>query len=89
MTTRTPKLPPRIPQADRRHFVFVDGCGCPTGVADQTPRCKDEDAAWDAMYDSRADERAARARGIHVVYVDHATYEKEWYPLMLTACPHR
>ena len=86
---KLPKLPPRTPQHLRRHFVFVDRCGCPFGLAEETPRCKDEDAAWDSMYDTRAEERAARARGVRVVHVDHATYERDFYPLMFKTCPHR
>ena len=72
----------------RRQFVFLRACGCPFGLAEQTSRCRDEDAAWDSMYDTRAEERAARARGVHVEFVDHATYVERFFPLMTTPCPH-
>lgn len=84
----TTKLPPRRPQAERRHWVFLYACGCPFGLAEETPRCKSEDDAWDAMYDTRAEERAGRAGGVRVEFVDHATYEERFYPLMTQTCPH-
>lgn len=83
------KLPPKVAQADRRHWVFLYACGCPFGLVEKTPRCRDEDAAWDAMYDTRAEERAARAAGVQVTFVDHATYERDFYPRMTKPCPHR
>lgn len=93
--TRTPRLPYLPPQAERHHYVFLNACGCPLGLVeasartpDGPPRIADEDAAWDDMYD-RAEERAARAKGVHVVHVDHATYKRDYYPQMLAACPHR
>jgi hypothetical protein len=82
-------LPPRRAQADRRHYVFLLRCGCPFGLAEETPRCQSEDDAWDAMYDTRAEERQARARGVRVVYVGHETYEREFYPRMTQKCPHQ
>lgn len=84
----TVKLPQRRPQSERRHFVFLRACGCPQGLAEQTSRCRDEDAARDAMYDTRAEERAAVAAGVRVEFVDHATYEERFYPLMTKPCPH-
>lgn len=83
------KLPPRRPQADRRHWIFLYRCGCPFGLAEETPRCKTEDDAWDAMFDSRAEERQARADGVQAVYVDQETYEKDFYERMTQRCPHR
>jgi hypothetical protein len=41
------------------------------------------------MYDTRAEDRAARAEGVHVVHVDHATYVREFYPRMTARCPHQ
>lgn len=94
-TTRRPRLPYRAPQSERHHYVFLARCGCPRGLVEATPRTAggppritDEDAAWDSMYDTRAEERAARARGVHVVHVDHAQYERDFYALMLKGCPH-
>lgn len=75
-------------QDARRHFVFVAGCGCVWGIATQTPRCPTEDKAWDDMYDTRAAERHARSKGVHVVHVDHATYVRDFYELMLKTCDH-
>jgi len=72
----------------RWHFVFLNACECPFGLVEQTSRCRTEEAAWDAMYDTRVDERHARARGVHVVHVDHVRYGREFYPLMLARCPH-
>lgn len=86
--TTLPKLPPRRPQSERRHYVFLLRCGCPFGLVEEGRHCTNEDDAWDSMYDGRAEERAARARGVRVHYVDHATYEREFYPLMTTRCPH-
>lgn len=89
MPTRTPKLPPRRPQSERRHYVFLDRCGCPFGVAEETDHCKTEDDAWDMLYDTRAEERAARAQGVRVEYVDQAAYERNFYELMKSGCKHR
>jgi hypothetical protein len=69
----------------RTHHVFVERCGCPIGLVSG---CPDEEAAWDAMYETRAQERAARGRGIRVEFVDHDTYQREFYPLMIQRCPH-
>lgn len=83
------KLPPRRPQAERRHYVFLLHCGCPFGLVEEGRWCTSEDDAWTSMYDNRADEeRAARARGVRVEYVDHATYERDFYRLMTKPCPH-
>jgi hypothetical protein len=82
------KLPPRRAQADRRHYVFVYRCGCPFGLVEEGTFCKSEDDAWDAMYDTRAEERQARANGVRAEYVDHATYSREFYPRMTEKCPH-
>lgn len=83
------KLPPRRAQAERRHWVFVDPCGCPFGLIEQSHFYPDEDTAWDGMYDTRTEERQARARGVQAVFVDHATYERDFYSRMTTPCPHR
>lgn len=72
----------------RYHFVFVKACGCPCAVRDQDRWCPDEDAAWRTQYLTRNAERAAHARGVRVVHVDHDTYSREVYPLMLQGCPH-
>lgn len=84
----TTKLPPRRPQSERRHWVFLYRCGCPFGLAEETPRCKSEDDAWDLMFGSRAEERRARASGVRSEFVDHATYEREFFPRMTQRCPH-
>lgn len=83
------KLPPMRAQADRRHWVFLSACGCPFGLVEQGRFAEDEDAAWDAMYDTRAEERAARGRGVVTRFVDHETYWREFYPRMTAKCPHR
>lgn len=82
------KLPPRRAQADRRHYVFTYRCGCPFGLVEEGTFCKSEDDAWDSMYDSRAEERRYRAAGVTAVYVDHTTYEREFYPRMTQKCTH-
>ncbi|GGN39698.1 hypothetical protein FHR83_006661 [Actinoplanes campanulatus] len=82
------KLPPRRPQSERKHWIFLDQCGCPIGLVEESRFYKTEDAAWDGMYDTRAEERAARARGVHTVFVDHATYEERFYPRMTKRCTH-
>lgn len=84
-----PKLPPRKPDAERSHFVFLKRCGCPFGLAEQNDRwCRDEDAAWDAMYDTRAEERAARTDGVTTVHVPHAEYVEKYYDRMTSRCTH-
>lgn len=90
-----PKLPYRVPQAERHHYLFVDPCGCPRGLVEASatrpggpPRIADEDAAWEDMY-SPAEERAAHRAGVRVVHVDHATYERDWFELMRGPCPHK
>lgn len=87
MATRS-KLPPRRAQADRRHWVFLYRCGCPFGLVEESTFYKTEDDAWDAMCDSRAEERHHRANGVHVEFVDHATYERDFYERMTQKCPH-
>lgn len=94
--TRTPKLPYRPPQAERHHYLFLFPCGCVSGLTEASarkpggpPRIADEDAAWDDMYETRVEERAARACGIRVVHVDHATYERDYFHLMTGPCPHK
>lgn len=82
------KLPPRRAQADRRHYIFLYRCGCPFGLVEEGAHCKSEDDAWDLMYDARPAERRARADGVRVQYVDHATYEREFYPRMTQRCTH-
>lgn len=79
---------PYRPQAERRHWVFLRACGCPFGLVEQGRWAQDEDAAWDSMYDSRGEERAARARGVRAEFVDHATYERDFYPRMTQKCTH-
>jgi hypothetical protein len=90
------RLPYQAPPDQARHYVFLRPCGCPEGVTDASPtrpggppRLADENAAWTDMY-TRAEERDARRRGITVVHVDHATYERDYYPLMPAwTCGHR
>lgn len=72
----------------RHHYVFLRPCGCPEALTEATarrpggpPRIADEDAAWDDMYATRVEERAARTRGVRVVHVDHAAYERDLLPL--------
>jgi hypothetical protein len=82
------KLPPRRPQSERKHWIFLYRCGCPFGLVEESRFYKTEDDAWDGMYDTRAEERAARAAGVHTVFVDHANYEREFYPRMTERCAH-
>jgi hypothetical protein len=82
------KLPPRRPQAERRHWIFLHRCGCPFGLVEESTFYKAEDDAWDAMYDTRTEERQARANGVRVELVDHATYERDFYPRMTQRCTH-
>ncbi len=75
---------------DRHHFVFLHPCGCPFGLVEATYRNLSEDAAWASMYDRRRRAiQAARACGVRVVHVDHATYVREFFGQMTAACPHR
>jgi hypothetical protein len=78
----------RRPQADRRHYVFLYRCGCPFGLVEEGRWCKTEDDAWSAMYETVPEYRAARAGGVWVRYVDHAIYEREFYPRMTQKCTH-
>lgn len=73
---------------DRQHFVFLTDCGCPFGLTEMRSRVKTVDDAWDDMYDTRQEERAARAAGVHVELVDHATYVAKFYDRMAKRCPH-
>jgi hypothetical protein len=77
-----------LPQAERRHFVFLHRCGCLFGLTEYRHGVTTEDEAWDDMYETAAEGRAATLRGVRVVHVDHATYSREFYPLMLTPCTH-
>lgn len=81
-------IPGYRPQAERRHYVFVYRCGCPFGLVEEGTFCKSEDDAWDQMFDERAEERRYRAAGVKAVYVDHATYSREFYPRMTQDCTH-
>ena len=77
------------PQSERRHYVFVAKCGCAIGLVEHRKGvATSEDEAWDFIYDERAEERTARSRGIRVKFVDHATYERDFYPSMLRPCTH-
>lgn len=71
----------------RHQFVFLNRCGCPRGVVEGS-YAGDEDGAWDMFADDRRDERRLRAEGVTVVHVDHDTYSRDFYPLMLVPCPH-
>ncbi len=73
----------------RHHFVFVKACGCPAAVLEAGRWCRDEDAAWRQIFDTRARERAAVAAGLRLVHVEHDTYCRHWHPLMLSGCPHQ
>ena len=86
MTRRT--LPAYRPQADRRHWVFTYRCGCPFGLVEESTFYKSEDDAWSSLFEDRAEERRAREAGVTAVYVDHATYSREFYPRMTEKCPH-
>ncbi|GAA0495056.1 hypothetical protein Ade02nite_19270 [Paractinoplanes deccanensis] len=86
MSART--LPPRRPQSERRHWVFLYRCGCPFGLVELSKFYKTEDDAWDGMFDTRSEERRARAAGVRVEYVDHATYSRDFYPRMTQDCTH-
>lgn len=74
---------------ERYHFMFLLACGCPVGLTDQRGHCRTEDEAWESMYPTRTEERKARDRGVHVRLVDHETYRREYYDLMLKRCTHR
>lgn len=73
----------------RHHFLFLHGCGCPFGLCEQLPTCRDEGEAWELMYDTRAKAKKARDQGVHVKLVDHDTYCREYYPRMTARCSHR
>lgn len=73
----------------RHHFVFLYACGCPFGLVEATYSNIPEEAAWLLLYDRRRrDVAAAKARGVTAVHVDHATYERDFFPRMTTPCPH-
>lgn len=91
MSRSSQRVPQYRPQSERRHWVFVYRCGCPFGLVEAALLGeveKAEDGAWDAMFDSRAEERRARNGGVRAEYVDHATYEREFYPRMTQKCTH-
>lgn len=81
-------IPDYRPQAERRHWVFTYRCGCPFGLVEESTFYKSEDDAWNAMYDSRAEDQQARARGVRAVYVDHAAYVRDFYERMTVKCTH-
>lgn len=79
------------PQSARHHFVFLEPCGCPFGLVEAGGNVDYEADAWADMFEGDgAAYRAAAARGVTVVHVDHATYEAEFYRKMLGdyRCPH-
>ncbi|MFI5895659.1 hypothetical protein ACIA5D_36745 [Actinoplanes sp. NPDC051513] len=89
MSTRSAKTTPAYrPQSERRHWVFLYRCGCPFGLIEESTFYKDEDDAWNGMFDSRADERRARTAGVQVVFVDHAAYERDFFRRMTQLCTH-
>lgn len=71
----------------RHQFVFLYRCGCPLGLVEGS-YAVDEDGAWDVFTADRREERRFRAAGVTVVHVDHDTYSREFYPRLLTQCPH-
>jgi hypothetical protein len=74
----------------RHHYLFLHRCGCPFGLVEATRSALTEDGAWLHMYDRRKRAvTAAKARGVTALHVDHATYERDFYPLMTKTCPHR
>jgi len=84
MATR--KLPARPPQNERHHYVFLNRDGKPIGLIEAGWTGVDsEDDAWDQFADTRAEERHHRANGVTCRHVDHATYEREIYPLWSAA----
>jgi len=88
VTTRTDQRS-RPPRYGRHRYVFLAACGCPFGLVESTYRNVSEDAAWASMYERRRRAiQAARARGVRVVHVDHATYVREFFGLMTGPCPH-
>lgn len=77
-----------MPTTDtRNHYVFTAACGCCIGVVDADGRTT-EDSAWRGIYETRAEERAAAARGVTVRRVDHGTYARDHYPSHLAGCNH-
>lgn len=82
------KLPTIKPDNERSHFVFLYRCGCPFGLVEKGRWCADENAAWDSMYDTRAEERTARSAGVTAVHVGHAEYVAKYYDRMTARCTH-
>lgn len=80
------------PKSERHHYVFLNHCGCQFGLVEAGwTGHNTEDDAWNQMYDTRAEERAARARGVQVVHVTHAEYCEKYYERMSPKyrCPHQ
>jgi hypothetical protein len=64
MSTAKAKLPPRRPQAERRHWVFVYRCGCPFGLVEESSNYKSEDDAAIGLHSGDAAHLAHEAERV-------------------------
>ncbi len=71
-------------------FIFRDECGCAFGLADVRPYVATEDAAWKAMFDTAAERKAAKARGVYVTREAWENYRHTVYDQLSPKwqCPH-
>ncbi len=73
----------------RRQWVFLNPCGCATGVLEAGSN-ESRSKAFRDMYETAAERNAAVDRGVTAVLVDHEQYVREFSPQMYGSwqCPH-
>lgn len=75
--------------SERRHWVFLDPCGCAFGVLDVSAAAT-RSKAWRDFYDTAQERNAAVNRGVTCDEVSHEVYVERFMPMMLSTwkCPH-
>lgn len=82
------RTPYRHDLAERTQFVLLNSCGCPLEVMEGSQAANEDDARWEL---AKGDGRTLlmwHRRGLRVVHVSHDDYERDYYPLMMSSCPH-
>jgi hypothetical protein len=76
------------PATERRHWVFLNPCGCPDGIIDVDRDTDTRSKAWREFYDRADNRNAALGRGVTCEEISHSEYVRNVEPKMLTSCPH-
>ncbi len=73
----------------RRQWVFLDPCGCATGVVEAGTN-ESRSKAFRDVYETAAERNDALDRGVTAILVDHEQYVREFSPQMYGSwqCPH-